>query len=115
MKSISRTLLPAAVLFIAGAAHAAPVSIQFRNSSEWDIQEMYLSPTGEESWGPDQLGQATIPSGSTFTLRNIPVGDYDFKIVDEDEDECIIEEVTIADDEAVEIDDDDLLGCQAES
>ena len=42
---------------------------------------MYLSPTGEEEWGPDQLDDLTIPAGEEFILTDIPSGYYDFLVV----------------------------------
>jgi hypothetical protein len=68
-------------------ATEAPVSdeiiaeYEFTNTGEVEICELYLSPVGVEEWGPDQLGEATITAGSTFTLTDVPAGTYDAKVV----------------------------------
>ena len=68
-------------------ATEAPVSdevvaaYEFTNTGEVEICELYLSPTGVEEWGPDQLGEATIAASATFTLTDIPAGTYDAKAV----------------------------------
>lgn len=53
----------------------------FNNTGEEEICEIYLSPVGQDQWGPDQLGGATIPSGGSYVLQNIPAGQYDVKAV----------------------------------
>ena len=87
--------------------------VQLTNESLWNINELYISAVSEEEWGPDQLGDQVIETGGTFRLNGIPCDDYDVRIVDEDGDACILREVTMCDNEAVAITDEDLLGCQA--
>ena len=53
----------------------------FTNTGAAEICELYLSPTTQNNWGPDQLGGQTIPAGQQFTLKNIPAGSYDAKVV----------------------------------
>ena len=66
------------------------------NSSDYVIHQLFVSPSQSRSWGPDQLGQSTIGRAERFTVRNIPDGAYDLKIVDEDEDACIVENVDVS-------------------
>ena len=87
--------------------------VQLTNESLWNINELYISAVSEEEWGPDQLGDQIIETGGTFRLNGIPCDDYDVRIVDEDGDACVLREVTMCDNEAVTITDEDLLGCQA--
>ena len=105
----------AALLVLSGvsSAFAAGISVEFKNTSKWDIHSIYLSPVKEKSWGPDQLGaEAVIKSGANFTLTGIEPNKYDIKIDDEDGDECIIEGVKLGASESVNITDENLLGCQ---
>ncbi|MFM2290096.1 MAG: hypothetical protein RL684_3239 [Pseudomonadota bacterium] len=88
--------------------------ITLKNKSRWAIHELYLSSTGDREWGDDQLGRHTINTGDSFTLTGIPCDKYDVRLVDEDGDECVVENVAIcADSESWKITDHDLLGCQA--
>jgi hypothetical protein len=103
---VPRIALVAAVLFTLTAlalplpSHAEQQRAEFmiNNKSDWDIHHLYLSPEDKDTWGPDQLGEKVIASGESFTLKNIPCGEYDIKIVDDDGDDCIIEGVVMCKD-----------------
>lgn len=84
------------------------------NKSKWAIHEMYFSPTDETEWGEDQLGSQTIETGDQFTLTGVPCDKWDVKVVDEDGDECVVQNVALcADADKWVIKDSDLLACQA--
>jgi hypothetical protein len=53
----------------------------FTNTGTADICQLFLSTVDTNDWGPDQLGGATIPAGKEFTLKNVPTGKYDAKVV----------------------------------
>jgi hypothetical protein len=53
----------------------------FTNTGSVEICQLFLSTVDTNDWGPDQLGGATIPAGQTFTLKNVPAGKYDAKVV----------------------------------
>jgi hypothetical protein len=103
---VPRIALVAAVLFALMAlalplpSHAEQQRAEFmiNNKSDWDIHHLYLSPEDKDTWGPDQLGEKVIASGESFTLKNIPCGEYDIKVVDNDGDECVIEGVVMCKD-----------------
>ena len=89
-------------------------AVVVNNHSDWDIHELYFSPVGEEEWGEDQLGDHIIGSGESFTLVGIPCDYWDIMIIDEDGDECILEEVDLCGDAARwDITNDELLVCVA--
>lgn len=103
----------AVALLLPSAAQAANVTI--KNKSDWSIQNFFLSPVETEEWGPDQLGDEVIGTGDTFTLTGIPCDSYDVRLVDEDDDECIVSEVDICSNGGWVISNDDLLSCQSET
>jgi hypothetical protein len=53
----------------------------FTNTGSVDICALYLSPASQEDWGVDQLAGQTISVEGQFTLRNIPAGLYDARLV----------------------------------
>jgi hypothetical protein len=53
------------------------------NTTTYTITELYVSPAGSGTWGPDQLATQIDPLG-TFTLTDIPVGSYDLMAVASD-------------------------------
>ena len=100
------------------ALAADGISIKFDNKSQFAIHHLFLSPVKENEWGPDQLGdkdEDVIEPGETFTLNQIAPNKYDVKIVDEDDDECVVAGVKIAANETVTLNDADLVGCQVAS
>jgi hypothetical protein len=117
MKISSKIVLCAIVLLASSsAAFAEGVAVKFKNTSKFEIHGVYLAPSKEDSWGPDQLGEkVVIKSGSTFTLTGIEPNKYDIKLVDEDGDECIVEGVKLGADQEVDISDKNLLNCQNSS
>ena len=107
-------ILSAALFFLApSVAHAKKATIKIINKSKWEIHHLYLSPTSERHWGPDQLGDDVLEPGDSFTLSKIDCDDYDIKVVDEDGDECVIEEQSLCNDDSVwKITSDELLSCE---
>lgn len=111
------TLLLAAVLAVAAAGVAGAArsdsDLELVNDSSWDIYEIYLAPSEDDEWGPDQLGEDVLESGESLTLTEIPCGDYDILLIDEDGDECTLEAVDLCGDSAEwVIDDEELLSCE---
>ncbi len=103
---VPRVAIAAAMLFALVAlalplpSKAQPQRAEFmiNNRSDWDIYHMFLSPEDTDTWGPDQLGEKVIHSGESFTLNDIPCGEYDIKLVDEDGDACIVEGIVMCKD-----------------
>ncbi len=90
----------------------ATASATLFNQSRWDLYGLFISPTHDTQWGPDQLGKYVLESGTSFTLTDIDCGDYDIKMVDEDGDECVINEVYLCGTEEAVVTDRDLLDCE---
>jgi len=104
--------------FLALPARAADTTsnVTVHNRSDWDIHELYLSPTSEEEWGPDQLDEDVLSSGGSVTLTNVPCNVWDVMVVDEDGDECVIEQVELCAHEATwSLTNDELLSCEDET
>ena len=114
MRKLLLVLLLALTAFTFPAlAKGKKASIKVINQSKWEIHHLYLSSTSDKKWGPDQLGEMTIAKSESFTLTNIDCDDYDIKVVDEDGDECVVEEVNLCGDDTVwKITDKILLKCE---
>lgn len=105
-------------LSVPAQLQAAPkkATVKVVNKSDWQIEQFYLSSSEDDEWGPDQLGEDVIGTGESFTLKNIPCDVYDVMLVDEDGDECVVEEVDVCGGaESWVITNKILLGCQAAS
>jgi hypothetical protein len=107
------SLLWIVAIAFAFPAFADKATVKVINQSKWEIHHLYLSPTSDEAWGPDQLEDEILAKGDTLTLTGIPCDEYDIKVVDEDGDECIIEAVDLCRDASYwKITDKDLLECE---
>ena len=116
--AMRRILLAVVLLF----AVTVPVfakkkaTVKIINQSKWEIHHVFLSSSDDDHWGKDQLGEDVLAKGDSLTLTNIDCHTYDIKVVDEDGDECVIEEVDLCGDESYwKITDKDLLECEGYS
>ena len=115
MKTLTRatTLLLLVALTLPMFAGGKKATIKIINNSKWEIHHLYLSPSDQDDWGPDQLGEDTLAKGDSFTLTHIDCDTYDIKVIDEDGDECIIEAVDLCGDASYwKITDAMLLKCE---
>jgi hypothetical protein len=107
-----RTIGIAAALLLA-TIPARAASVEIANQTDWDFHQFFLSPADEDSWGPDQLGDHVLESGTSFELDGIPCDTYDVMLVDEDGDECVVTAVDVCgQDQGWIINNDDLLSCE---
>jgi hypothetical protein len=113
MTKVRRLPVLALVLSALVSAAALAATVEINNKSDWDFHHFYLSPTDSDDWGPDQLGDHVLASGTSFELDGVPCDSYDVKLVDEDGDECVVPEVDICvQDQGWVIGNDDLLECE---
>jgi len=90
-------------LFCAGAfalyAQNLP-SVQIVNNTGYAIYHISVTPSSEDEWGDDLLGEDILEDGEIFTLRlSYPLSTenvYDFGIQDEDGDYYFKWEVTVS-------------------
>lgn len=85
--------------------------ITVTNSTDNDIYYLYISPVSSETWGDDILGDEVLNAGSSMTFY-LNCGDYDIKVVSENDHECIINEREICnEDNTLEFDSESWLDC----
>ncbi|MFT8245378.1 hypothetical protein [Roseomonas sp. BN140053] len=81
-------------------------SFNLVNAGTRVLQELYATPTSQEDWGADQLGDATVPPGGRFPVRfHVGPCRYDIRVVWEggqseerrDVDLCSVADVTFRD------------------
>lgn len=105
--------ISAALLTVLSFSATAESTIQMVNNSGWELHEIYFSPASQDEWGDDYLGDEVLEQGDSLTISGVNDGKWDIRLVDEDGDECTLEDVHITESESWEITEDDLLGCQA--
>lgn len=87
---------------------AAPqnINVTITNSSSYVFNELYATPTSMNEWGSDHLGSTSIlkKNGSfDIKLKKYDFTNYDFKIVDEDEDVYLFQYVSLVEGSKVDI------------
>jgi hypothetical protein len=67
-------------------------SLVIENTGNQTVCYVYLSLTTDTEWGPDQLGESdVIPSGSQYTITDIPPNTYDLRATDCDGNDLALE------------------------
>lgn len=118
MKNFRRAAGIWALLIVAASiptfAGGKTATIKLVNQTQWEIHHIYFSPSDEAQWGEDHLGDEVLGKGDSLTITDIECAEWDMKIVDEDGDSCVIEEIEFCgEEEAVwKITDKHLLACE---
>lgn len=73
-------------------AVAPATNIAITNSSGRTISHIYLSPPNSDNWGPDQLNDNAIASGTSITITSAAC-EGSVKVIAEDQDGCFISTV----------------------
>ena len=72
-------------------AHPSVTSVTIVNNSSREIRHVFLSPTDQNNWGPDQLNNTSIVSGGgSVTLGDVACNGSTIKVIAEDQDGCFI-------------------------
>ena len=64
------------------------ISVTIANNSGLEIRHVYLSPTDNDNWGPDQLNGSVIANGHSDTVSNIACDAASIKVIAEDQNGC---------------------------
>ena len=70
-----RRLLALGALLLPGAMPALANDPSFRltNNSPAAMNEVYVSSSRQQNWGPDRLGEGTLSPGNSYVIR-LPAG-----------------------------------------
>ena len=98
MKRVAVALLVAVVLAGSAAVFAGDQDFTLINKTGLTIDEVYVSPANDNSWGEDVLGRDTLGNGEkvdiTFSRKESECV-WDLKIVDEDNDDVVWEDINL--------------------
>jgi hypothetical protein len=94
------------------ASHSVAATIKIENKTSLEIHEIYLVPSNESDWGNDRLGEDILEPGNHLTLNDVKPGKWKLRLIDEDEDECILKDQKIVLSTSFDIRDEDFLNCK---
>jgi len=75
------------------------------------IHKLYLAPAKTNQWGENRLQSQTVAKSGRFTLRDIPAGVYDLKVIDDDDDSCVVPDINIDQNKEWKLTDKVMLQC----
>ena len=108
---MKRNLLVALIAMACFSVNSAfAVSLTIVNQTGESLEGLFVSPTGKDSWGPDQLGKKEVKDGESFKLTGIDKGMYDFKFV-VDGKPCVLAKVDFSASETFEMTKEIWQGC----
>jgi hypothetical protein len=93
-------LLAVASIPLLAMAGTATTSVNIVNNSSKEIRNVYLSPVNSDDWSGNQLGDAIISPGHSFTLSNVACDQQQVKVIGEDQDGCFVSTVVSCGDSA---------------
>lgn len=115
-KLITTLLMSTSLLFAACGDEEDDVdltsTLTIENDSSFAFLAINLSSVDSSSWGEDILGSDILEPGEAVVIGGIECDDYDIRIIDEDSDECVIDDIDLClTNESWVIDDSTLVDC----
>ena len=106
MKKLTSALLACLLMIAVGAGTVVMTSantakksnkktIKVKNTTNFNIDEIYLSPNDEAHWGSDILDPDEILIPNEVVEIEVDCAQWDVKLVAEDNSECIVQDVSI--------------------
>lgn len=75
---IKKSLVTSILILTASAAHA---DVVLKNTSKYNINEVFVSAASLDNWGDDVLGEDQIfEPGDKFTITGVTAGKWDFRL-----------------------------------
>jgi type II secretory pathway component PulK len=93
-------LMAVAAMPLMSSARTPATSVNIVNNSSREMRNVYLSHVNADDWTGNQLGNATIPAGQSFTLSNVACDQQQVRVIAEDEDGCFLSTVVNCGDSA---------------
>ena len=88
-------------------------SITLRNTSSYDIYSIQLAAFDSSDWGGNLIGEDVLMHGDQQTVAVFDCKKYDLRLVDHEQDECVIQDIDLCfEDKSWDIDDSVLAVCQ---
>jgi hypothetical protein len=116
LTSLKKVLAAGALVLATAVGFSTTAAAQSRtftvfNRSSYRINHLYVSPTSYTYWGSDRLGNDVFYPDYRFDLTVAP-GWYDIKLVDQDGDSCVINNVDLRGGDSWTITNSTLLSCE---
>ena len=102
---MKRVLLAAAFVCVSTSAFAAETMI--KNHSGIDIDHLYVSATGKNTFSADLMvgsPAGSLDNGKSYSLSGLVDGTYDFKVADDDDGKnCVMPSIKVKTGKAINL------------
>jgi hypothetical protein len=106
-----RHALASIVLFALSAPAFAADLVVINEANFSIIHKLFIAPTKTEKWSDNKLQNQTVAKNGKFTIRDIPSGVYDLKVVDDDDDSCVFPDINIEQNKEWKLTDKSMITC----
>lgn len=107
-----RALALTSVAILALMAPASAFDLVVVNQAHFSvIHKLYLAPAKSNQWGENKLQNQTVAKNGRFTVRDVLAGMYDLKVIDDDNDTCVVPEINIDQNKEWKLTDKIMLQC----
>jgi hypothetical protein len=102
----------AAAAFVLLVSPASAFELVVINEANFSvIHKLYLAPAKSDKWSDNKLQNQTVAKDGRFTIRDIPAGAYDLKVVDDDDDTCVFPNINIDQNKEWKLTDMSMVSC----
>ncbi|MBO0935458.1 hypothetical protein J2I47_02745 [Fibrella sp. HMF5335] len=70
-------------------------TIHIKNTTNFTVDQIFISPDDEDHWGDDILDDDELPKPGETVDVEVDCGKWDVKLVAEDASECKVEDITL--------------------
>ena len=93
---------------------AAAVDLVVINEANFSIiHQLYIAPAKSQNWSENKLQNQKVAKNGKFTIRDIPAGMYDLKVIDDDDDTCVVSNINVDQNKEWTLTDSIMLKCVA--
>jgi hypothetical protein len=104
----------ASLAFVALIVPASAFDLVVVNKAETSIiHKLYIAPAKSDKWSEDKLQNQTVAKNGKFTIRDVPAGMYDLKVIDDDDDTCVVSNINVDQNKEWTLTDSIMLKCVA--
>jgi hypothetical protein len=102
----------ASLLLLALIAPASAFDLIVINEANFSIiHNLHIAPAKSDKWSDNKLQNQTVRKNGRFTIRDIPGGVYDLKVIDDDNDSCVFENINIDQNKEWKLTDMNMITC----
>ena len=102
----------ASLAFVALIGPASAFELVVVNEAQFSIiHKLYIAPAKSNKWSDDKLQNQTVAKNGRFTIRDVPGGVYDLKVIDDDDDTCVVPNINIDQNKEWKLTDSIMLTC----